>query len=88
MNHLLNLNCMEVIVNSKYNNCREFLTQKNCLACPICLQELSLSDHSLKCVNTHNFNVSKKGTSSLLATGYFKMSKMYNYELFSKEENL
>ena len=69
-------------MNSKYNYCREFLTQRNCLACPICLQELSLNDHSLKCVNAHTFNVSKKGTSSLLATGYLKMSKMYNYELF------
>ena len=59
-----------------------FLSQNNCLACPICLPDLSFDKYSLKCVNSHTYNVSKKGTSFLLATGHFKMSKMYNHELF------
>ena len=41
-------------------------TNKGFLICPVCRETLSVStDHTLKCINGHSFDISRKGTVNL-----------------------
>ncbi len=67
---------------SKYELCEEFLNKNKILICPLCYKDLDKKSHALVCQNNHTFNITKKGTTTLLK-GHYKNSKIYNHELFS-----
>lgn len=67
---------------SKFDYSKCFLTNDKLLICPLCKEELFLEKHSLRCNNKHTYNISKKGTVSLVSHSHVKESKIYNYDLF------
>lgn len=71
-----------IIVLSKFEYSKQFLENDKILICPICKKKLYFKEHSLVCENTHNFNISKKGITTLVSHGHIKESKIYNYDLF------
>ncbi len=56
--------------------------------CPFCAEKLNFCDNSLKCINNHTFNISKKGTIILYKTSKLKQDKIYNKKLFTNRRNL
>ncbi len=71
---------MDYFVNN-YNRLSEILI------CPFCAEKLNFCDNSLKCVNNHTFNISKKGTIILYKTSKLKQDKIYNKNLFVNRRN-
>ncbi len=59
-----------------YNNLQSILI------CPLCSNNLIIDNNSLKCLNNHTFNISKKGTSILYKTSKLKKDKLYDKNLF------
>lgn len=55
--------------------------------CPICKSKLSNNNYSLICENSHNFDISKKGSIKLLKSSDIKEDKLYNDELFNARRN-
>ena len=51
--------------------------------CPYCKEKMHIEDSSLKCINNHTFDVTKKGTINFIISTKIKESKIYNEELFS-----
>lgn len=51
--------------------------------CPYCKEKMHIEDSSLKCINSHTFDVTKKGTINFIISTKIKESKIYNEELFS-----
>lgn len=54
----------------------------NVLECPLCHNELVMDDKSLKCINKHTFDFTKKGSIALYKTSGIKENYLYNKELF------
>ena len=50
--------------------------------CPYCKEKMHIEDSSLKCINNHTFDVTKKGTINFIISTKIKESKIYNEELF------
>lgn len=51
--------------------------------CPYCKEKMHIEDSSLRCINNHTFDVTKKGTINFIISTKIKESKIYNEELFS-----
>ena len=66
---------------SNYNKLSEILI------CPFCSEKLNFCNNSLKCINNHTFNISKKGTTILYKTSKLKQDKIYNKNLFTNRRN-
>ncbi len=64
-----------------YNNLQSILI------CPLCSNNLIIDNNSLKCLNNHTFNISKKGTSILYKTSKLKKDKVYDKNLFINRRN-
>ena len=75
------LDCGDFML-SKFDYSKNFLEKDNLLICPICKEKLFLQAHSLVCKNRHNYNVSKKGVTTLVSNNHIKVSKIYNCDLF------
>ena len=54
---------------SNYNKLSEILI------CPFCSEKLNFCNNSLKCINNHTFNISKKGTTILYKTSTLTTKK-------------
>lgn len=50
--------------------------------CPICFGDLVINNRSIVCKNNHLYDITKKGTVSLIDTSYYKQSNIYNKNLF------
>ena len=72
---------------SKFNICIENITDNDILICPLCHEKLSINDHELKCLNNHNFTISKKGALFLNVSSNYKNSLIYNSKLFLNRRN-
>lgn len=72
---------------SKFNICIENITDNNILICPLCHEKLSINEHELKCLNNHNFTISKKGALFLNVSSNYKNSLIYNSKLFLNRRN-
>ena len=55
----------------------------NNFICPYCKNSLELNETSLKCPNTHTFDLTKKGTINFITSTKIKESKIYNEKLFT-----
>lgn len=55
-------------------------------ACPICKKEMFLFEKSLKCFNSHCFNISRKGCISLLKNNKKRNDKIYDHALFENRK--
>ena len=55
---------------------------QDCIICPICNSNIEIVNYSLKCLNNHNFDISKKGNIILYRTSKIKEDKIYDTELF------
>lgn len=51
--------------------------------CPYCKEKMHLEGESVKCINKHNFDITKKGTINFIISSKIKESKIYNEKLFS-----
>ena len=47
--------------------------------CPYCKEKMHIEDSSLKCINNHTFDVTKKGTINFIISTKIKESKIYNF---------
>lgn len=72
---------------SKFNVCIENITNNDILICPLCHERLSINEHELKCLNNHNFTISKKGALFLNVSSNYKNSLIYNSQLFLNRRN-
>lgn len=55
---------------------------KNIFCCPICKEKLNLINKSLICINSHCFDISKKGCINLLSTSKKRVENVYDDILF------
>ena len=51
--------------------------------CPYCKEKMHLEGKSVKCINKHTFDITKKGTINFIISAKIKESKIYNEKLFS-----
>lgn len=55
---------------------------QNIFICPICYKDLHIDSFSLKCENSHCFDISKKGTLTLNRKNKLRNDKIYDIKLF------
>lgn len=69
---------------SKFELSRElFLKYADVFVCPICFDQLCISQHSLVCQQNHLFDISRKGYVRLLAKEKKLVNDLYDDQLFS-----
>jgi 23S rRNA (guanine745-N1)-methyltransferase len=67
----------------KYELSYDFLRKNlSILKCPICSSKLELKEHYCECQSGHSFDIHKKGYICMLKNSNFKISKIYNADLF------
>lgn len=67
---------------SKKEMLKTFINKNKIFCCPICNNSLYVDDDSIKCLNNHNYNISKKGFPVLVNDSNLKKSKTYDKTLF------
>lgn len=67
---------------NKYDICIENIKNNNILICPLCQKDLGINNHSLRCDNNHNYDISKKGEVFLVNSSNYKLSPIYDSKLF------
>ncbi|MCL2099117.1 MAG: methyltransferase domain-containing protein [Oscillospiraceae bacterium] len=75
---------MEKKINTAQNSIKKYI---NFLSCPLCGAEFDLCGASLKCKNSHTYDLSKKGYANLF-NGYTKIVKTYDKNLFSARKTV
>lgn len=51
--------------------------------CPYCKEKIYLEGESVKCINKHTFDITKKGTINFIISSKIKESKIYKEKLFT-----
>ena len=54
--------------------------------CPYCKEKIYLEGESVKCINKHTFDITKKGTINFIISSKIKESKIYKEKLFTMKE--
>lgn len=60
----------------------ELIKHPNILRCPHCDSLLNLEENTLKCIHNHHYDISAKGTLTLVQSHRLKPDPVYNKELF------